>query len=377
MNSVTFNVADLKKVISTFYTLKCSSGVLPILEYMKVVCFAHDQRATIRATDLVMDVKHELSCEVESDFRFVVPFKKVYQALKYIQSEDVAFRVDEHDVTIISEEIKVKIRIHWPLENFPKVVVPDDSNKGYIIASDYFISMFRTTARFASDDGLRPSMTGVNLTSCAFAYDGGEMKLYFVATNAHMLLYKKTQHAYCGYDMLIPKEASTVISSVFKDIQPLLIFKRNNLAVIHGANCKMSIRLIDENYPDWESVMPKDDAFSLYVKRKQLEPVMRLCETFSNLITKQVLLTIGKDKMKIETEDNDWQNSVSSNIPVYNSNQEEDTYKVVFNPKFFLKAISTKPDELIRITHSQNSNKPSIINGEVLIMPIQLANYDL
>lgn len=373
MNSATFQTVELRKAIATFFSLKCNSSVLPILEYMKVVCFP-DNWASVRATDLVIDCKHDVECQTTSteSFIFIVPFKKVYQALKYIETEEVTFEIYENDVVIISDDIKISIRVHFPVDNYVKCVVPDDTGKGYIIASSEFIHLFKTASKFASKDELRPAMCGVNLTKCDINYDNGETRLYFVATDAHMLLFKRAQQTYCGYDMLIPVELAPAISTCFKQMEPLLIFKKDNLCVIHGAHCKISIRLVDEKYPDWESVLPKDDAFSLYLQRKQLIPKLRLTQAFTNKTTKQVIFTIGKEKMKISGEDFEWQDSVNTSVPVFNSNQEADEYKVGFNAEFFLKAISTQPDDLIRITHSQNAGRSSIINGEVLIMPVKL-----
>lgn len=378
MNSAIFQTVQLKKAISTFFSLKYSSSILPILEYMKIVCFP-DGYASVRATDLVIDCKHDVECQTQSteSFIFIAPIKKVYQALKYIETAEVTFEIYENDVVIISDDIRISIRVHFPADNYIKCVVPDDSSKGYIIVSSEFIHMFKTAAKFACKDELRPSMCGVNLTKCDINYDNGETRLYYVATDAHLLIFKRAQQIYLGYDMIIPADSASVIAACFKQIEPLLIFKRDNKVVIHGERCKISIRLIDEKYPNWETVLPKDDAFSLYLKRKQLIPKLHLNQAFTNKTTKQVIFTIGKEKMKIYGEDVEWQDSVNTSVPVFNSNQEADEYKVGFNTEFFLKAISTQPDDLIRITHSQNTVMPSVINGEVLIMPIQLGNYDL
>lgn len=377
MKSITINTLQLKKAIATFFSLKCESSVLPILEYMKVVCFP-EQYISIRATDLVIDCKHTIDCMVNvgiDSFIFLAPFKKVYQALKYIETEEIELQITDVDLIIISEDIRVSIRLDQDYLQFPKCQVPDDKSKGYIIASNTFVHLFKTASLFASKDELRHSMMAVNLTKCDSMYDFGETYLYFVATDAHMLLFKNSRITYCGYDMMIPAEAAKAITTCFKDIEPLVIFKRDNLAVIHGNTCKIAIRLVDEKYPDWESILPKDDAFSLYVKRKQVAPKIRLCQQFCNTTTKQTIFTIGKEKMKIETENIEIQNSVSTSVPVFNSNQDADVFKVGFNADLFIKAISTMPDELIRITHSQAPNRASVINSEVLIMPIQLGSY--
>lgn len=368
MKKVTFNTKEFKKIVQLFTPLKTGSSVLPILENILINCNPSAQSATLRSTDLVIDMEVKMDCQCDSSFMFLLPSGKLNKAFKFITEEEFTLNVKEIDVELTAGDMTVSLRIE-DYNFYPKSTIPENNLPGYILSSLEFNRDFTAASRFTSKDELRPSMMHVNLTSGP----NKNNKLCYVATDAYMMIFRNHTQDYCGYDIMIPSCISQVSNIAFKIAEPLVVFKNENRVTIAGHNCKITVRVTEDSYPNWEGVLPKDDIISLYIKTNQIKPILSICELFSNSTTKHVKLDIKKESIKVIADNIDLQNSVSSSIMVFNSNQISDkTLTTAFNSKIFLKAISVKKDEFVKISHSDLPNKAIVINSEILIMPLML-----
>ena len=62
-------------------------------------------------------------------------------------------------------------------------------------------------------------------------------------------------------------------------------------------------RIIDEKFPDYESVIPKDNDKELKIKKDDLLAAVKRVSIFSNKTTQQVAIKAEKSKILINTED--------------------------------------------------------------------------
>ena len=62
-------------------------------------------------------------------------------------------------------------------------------------------------------------------------------------------------------------------------------------------------RIIGERFPDYESVIPKDNDKELIINRNKILSAVRRVSVFSNRSTQQIALVIADGKIQVTTED--------------------------------------------------------------------------
>ena len=72
---------------------------------------------------------------------------------------------------------------------------------------------------------------------------------------------------------------------------------------IEKENVKISSRVIKDRYPDYESVIPKDNENKLTINKDDLAGSVKRVSIFSNKSTKQIALSLDTNKLTISTED--------------------------------------------------------------------------
>ena len=64
-------------------------------------------------------------------------------------------------------------------------------------------------------------------------------------------------------------------------------------------------RIIDERYPNYESVIPLENDKQLTVNRPALIAAVQRCSIFSNAITNQIRFSVAKEELRVSAEDMD------------------------------------------------------------------------
>ena len=74
-------------------------------------------------------------------------------------------------------------------------------------------------------------------------------------------------------------------------------------------------RIIDERFPDYESVIPKENDKTLKAEKDMLLGAIRRVSIFSNKSTHQVALSIDGDSCRITTEDPEKSSKANETVP--------------------------------------------------------------
>ncbi|MGH2568533.1 MAG: DNA polymerase III subunit beta, partial [Bacteroidota bacterium] len=89
-------------------------------------------------------------------------------------------------------------------------------------------------------------------------------------------------------------------------------------------NTILTSRLIEENYPNYESVIPLDNDKQLTVNRDLLLASVRRVSLYSNATTRQVRFFLKKNEMRIAAEDIDFGGEAREKVHCdYNSEELE------------------------------------------------------
>ena len=139
------------------------------------------------------------------------------------------------------------------------------------------------------------------------------------------------------------------------------------------------IRLIDAKYPDYNAVIPYDNANFLSLDRAEFQSSLRRIAIYANKSTNQVVLNISDGSLTISAQDLDFSNEATEQMSCeYNG----EAMNIGFNAKFLgemLQVINTDHIQLklstpnragILVPADQDENEELLM----LVMPVMLGN---
>jgi len=198
-----------------------------------------------------------------------------------------------------------------------------------------------------------------------------------VSTDAHRLSYYKIETKLdikTKFEYIIPLKTINEISKIIEDkedkeielnlFEKLIEFKLDNIDII--------TRIIDENYPNYNQVIPKEFGLTAVVKRTDFEGALKRVSMISSDKTKIVTLKFDKNKMFINAQAQD-EGEAYEEIEIKYDGSPID---ITFNSTYLLDVLKVMETEEIEIKMN-SSIDPGVIshtgssNFIYVIMPIR------
>ncbi|HEX9651531.1 MAG TPA: DNA polymerase III subunit beta [Cyclobacteriaceae bacterium] len=373
----------MKFIVSSSALLKQLSGingvittnpVVPILE--NFLFEINDSKLTITASDLQTSMITELEIESKESGSIAVPAKILMDTLKNLPEQPVNFSIDEqtYSVEISSDNGRYKLSGENATD-FPKVPsVSDDFSVE--MSSGVLAKAVASTIFATSNDELRPAMTGVYVNL-------SDSNTTFVATDGHRLIrYRRADvKSENGSAIIIPRKALNLLKTTLPvDEVPVNIEFNMANAFFRFGNIKMICRLIDERFPDYENVIPKDNKNKMVIDRAELLSSMRRIAIYANKTTHQVRLKITGSELQISAEDLDFSNEANERLSCEHDGED---IEIGFNARFLIEMLSNGDAKEVEFQFSAPNKAGLIVPREkednedilMLVMPVMLNNY--
>jgi DNA polymerase-3 subunit beta len=373
MKFVVSSNALLKQLTSISGVISSNPSV-PILE--NFLFEVTDGKLTVSASDLQTSIISEIVVEAKSKGSIAVPAKILMDTLKNLPDQPVTFSIDEetYSVEISSDNGRYKLSGENATD-FPKV--PAVKN-GYSvdISSDVLNRAITSTIFAASNDELKPAMTGVFLSLT-------EANATFVATDGHRLIRYRREDikSEVSNTLIIPKKALNLLKATIPSANTnvKVDFNASNAFFSFG-NIKMICRLIDERFPDYENAIPVNNPNILTIGRTEILNSLKRISIYANKTTHQVRLKMAGSELQISAEDLDFSNEANERLSCDYQGQD---LEIGFNAKLLIEMLNNIDSETIEI-HFSAPNRAGIIkpadkdeNEDVLmlVMPVMLNSY--
>jgi len=225
-----------------------------------------------------------------------------------------------------------------------------------------------------STDDLRPAMMGVY-------FDIGEAESKFVATDGHRLVrfVNRNLKSDQPVSFIVPDKALNLISKALDGADCDLTVSDDH-AQFKSGNTIIITRLINEQYPNYESVIPRDNDKELSVDKNQMLSTVKRVSVFSSSTTRQIRLQLSADKLTIRAEDIDMSSEAKETIAC---DYSFDEMEIGFNAKYLADVLSNVDGDEAKFEFS-TPNRAGIVKpveeseGEemlMLVMPVMLNNY--
>ncbi|SOE21408.1 DNA polymerase III, beta subunit [Spirosomataceae bacterium TFI 002] len=366
--------SELLKQLTTVSGVIANNPIVPILENF---LFQLDEgNLTITASDMQTVMITEAQVESSDKGAIAVPAKLLTETLRSLPEQPITVNIDEESFGV--EIITANGRFKLAGENSLDFPMAPEVNKNFSIEmdSDVLSTSIGNTIFATSTDDLRPAMTGVYVQV-------SNENTTFVATDGHRLIRyrRKDVKSENATSLILPRKALTLLkASLPSEVLPVVAEFSNSNAFFSFGNIKMICRLIDERFPDYENVIPKENPNVIKIERNKLLSTLKRISIYSNKTTHQIRLKVGEGELEISAEDLDYSNEANEKIACEFTGEG---MEIGFNAKFIIEVLSNLSNEFINLEMSQPNRAGIIIPQDqtddedmlMLVMPVMLNSY--
>ncbi len=351
-----------------------NNPIMPILE--NFLFKVQDGKLIVTASDMQNSMTAEVNVDSDEDGKVAIPAKMLMETLRNLPEQPVTFLLNTETYTI--EIISDKGRYRLAGENAEDFPEPPEIKMSDAIelSSEVVSSAIAYTLFAVSNDDMRPAMNGVYINV-------GATSATFVATDSHRLVrYRRTDvSASSDISVIVPKKALGLLkNSLPSDSTPLkMSFNKQNAYFVFG-NIKLSCRLIDERFPDYENVIPLNNSNSMSVNRTEFISSLKRISIYANKSTNLVKFKIASGSLLVSAEDLDFSNEASENL---NCEYEGDDIEIGFQARMFMEMLSNLHSPEIAVKMSEPNRAALLLSTDqyekedilMLVMPVSLTSY--
>ena len=361
------NKIELLDALSTLIKITPNRTTLPILSTV-LIKTKKGEGLVLRTTDLEVDMEISVDSQNLEQGEVCCPIHKLFDVASAISEEFVSINVNETNrMRIKTETGKYLIMCH-KTEEFPEKRGLGEKTTN--IEGAFLYQTIKNTIYACSKDELKPTLNGV-------LFDVQNNQITAVATDGHRLVkFITTQKNKETCKVLIPQKFLNTIATGTINTKKANLEIYKNYALIQTDKQKLSTRLIQEKFPEYEKVIPAEHDQTTTIKTEKFLEIVKRVSLMSNKTTKQVVLKLTEKKLTATAEDHETGGSALDETTVKHKGNE---CTIGFNGNLLLETLRhQKADKLQLLTGSplsamlikQENEKDT--ETTTLLMPIRI-----
>lgn len=318
-----------------------TKSTLPILT--NIILETNESSIKLVATDLEVSIETSVQADVQEEGSCTIPAKKFRRLVKELPSGDTElfFEVtDDSTAEIRVQEISSSFSMPvLDREEYPDLPSVGDGTTFETDAEELEHILDHSTFA-AGTDTSRSYLCGV-----FFDIEGSEMSV--VATDAHRLALHRAEID--GNDqsmsLLVPTKASKELIKILRDAgdDTLEITTDEQLVKFTTDETQMISRLIDEDFPDYDQVIPQDYEKRVEVSRSRFLDAVKRVALMADEKTRRLLLDVEPSRLTVRTESSE-EGAGEENIEVDYGGEEQ---TVAFNGDYLEDVLKHVEDEQV------------------------------
>lgn len=362
------HLAAVSKVIS-------SKSTMPILD--NFLFQLSETELKITASDLESTLITSIELEnIEGDGTIAVPAKLLTDTLKEFPEQPLTFQINSESfgIEIFSDNGKFTI-VGQNGNDFPELpVFVEDSASSISVSHKILQKGIEKTLFATADDELRPVMNGiyVELTPDYMS---------FVASDAHKLVRYRRMDAKAEFEssFILPKKPAGILKNLLpkEEFDVQVEFDDKN-AFFTLSNYKLICRLVEGNYPSYNSVIPTNNPNKMIIDRLAFYNTVKRVSVFSNQASNLVKLNINDNQLVVSAQDIDF--SISA-VERLNCEYEGDEMEIGFKSTFLQEILSNISSGDVKVELSDPTRAGLLLPAELddededvlmLLMPMMI-----
>ncbi len=311
----------VSRVISTKNTLPILDNILFNLNGKKLELTASDLESTF-ITTMELD-------NASDNGSIAIPARIMLDTLKEFPDQPLTFDVNTDTLAVVISSENGQFSIVGQSGNdFPHLPqIKDDEKSNFEIEADILLNGLSNTLFATADDELRPVMNGV-------FFELSSDEITFVASDAHKLVrYKRSDaKAEKAASFILPKKPASLLKNILSREQGTINIefdsKNAHFVLPHF---KLVCRLVEGNYPSYNSVIPTENPNKLMIDRLQLFNTLKRVSVFSNQASNLIKLQLSGNQLTVSAQDIDFSVSAYERLACqYEGDDLEIGFKSVF-----------------------------------------------
>jgi len=363
-----FNIQTAKftDLISRAERLTSRKSALPILSKIFIKVF--NKSLLIRSTNLEVGVEGVVpvtNSDENEEVSFVVEAQVLKNFLAQVKdSKEISVDLKDSVVEFSTATTQATIAVS-DAEDFPSLPQFDEgveTMKLSMSANDFNTSIASVSYASATST-MKPELSSIYLHS----YNN---ELYFVATDTFRLAEKVLPiKVESEVSLLIPQQNAVEVTKIIDSEGDIELEFTSNLLSITQNNVRISVRVVDGDFPDYRQIIPAEFTTEATVLYYDYENSLRLSSVFSDKYH-QVTLGFGAKEIMIDSKGNE-QGKSSIKIP---ASVEGEDMSSRFNQRYLSEPLGTlRGDNLVL---KLSPNKPMMVSNpsdqtfRYLVMPM-------
>ena len=338
-------------------------GQLPVLSGLHLTLEGDTLKVT--GSDLDLTITRELVVGGDEDGTAVIPSKLITDVVRALEGGAVELECKDLDVSIRGGRSDFSIRT-IAADEFPDLAEP--GGQAVTLDAGSFVSALKQVVKAASSDDSRPILTGVLLAS----EDAG---LRLVATDSYRLAVRDLPGASvldAGQKVLVPSRALNEVARLVDSADALTLRLGDSDATFEIEGLRVTTRLIDGDFPNYQGLIPEKNPNSLVVNRDALFDAVKRVRLMAQEST-PVRLHMTSDGLELLAVTQD----VGEAHETLDATYDGAELTVAFNAQFLLDGVEVSTTEDVRL-ETVDAQKPAVLrSGEdqdflYLLMPVRV-----
>ena len=305
-----------------------SKNTLPILDDFLFNLSGNDLEIT--ASDLESTLITRMKLEnTEGDGIIALPARILLDTLKEFSAQPLTFEINMETMAVVlsSENGKFNLMGQNGID-FPALpVIKKDKKFSFTIDAEVMLAGISRTLFATADDELRPVM------GCIFI-EASTDRITFVASDAHKLVrYQRSDaRADDNASFILPKKPASLLRNILpRETGPFKVEFDTKNAFFNLNDYKVVCRLVEGNYPNYNSVIPKNNPRKVSVDRVEFYNTLKRVSVFSNQASNLVKLHLTGNQVTVSAQDIDFSISANERLKcLYDGDEIEIGFKSVF-----------------------------------------------
>ncbi len=376
MKKITFNVDSVLPQLAQVASVVNSKNTIQILDSVMVETFSDGSTAIFTTSDGEVTLQMKAAVESEEPTKFCVEAKTFLQTLRGLNGRVVTLTLTDESPTIEGKYDNGNFKLPYQdASMFPTPNKFDGEQEERILDAQCFLRAVDMVKFSVASDELRPQMNGVHVDFFADS-------MVAVASDGHKLA-KFSDLSITRTDdkvseFILPTKPSNLLTSIMqKAVGDVKITFDARMLSVSNSDWKLTTRLIEGRFPNYNSVIPKDLSIEAVVNKENILGALKRVLPLGSSSSEMVVLNFRNNAVIVSAEDIDFSTSASEMIPCEYSGE---SLRIAFKGSFLAMSVQNIDDELIVFSMSDPSRacvlRPFEQAGQTeflsLLMPMML-----
>lgn len=340
---------------------------LPILS--NLLLEGTDNKITLTATDLEMQISMSAETEVIENFSTTVSAKKLLDICRALPEESsLKFIEQESRMQVSAGRSKFNLQT-LPAADYPTMTKSATTQLSLRLPQKVFRSLLKQVEFSMAQQDIRYYLNGLLM-------EVNGQYLYMVGTDGHRLSYVCTELAetYEKQEVILPRKTVTELIKLLEDVDDeVLIELSGSQANFTFANIRLISKIIDGKFPDYNRVIPVGHRNQFSINRVEILQAMQRASILSNEKYRGIRMVLGANTLRLISSNSE-QEEAEEELEMNYSGEPLD---VGFNVTYLIDVLNNVQTEMVEFSLADANSSclvtlPDNMNYKYVVMPMRI-----